>query len=106
MGFNAVKDSLNKIIEDIIITDNNLYINFNDGLALRIWDIHSNRMTSNDDPKIFVGSELLDILMIVENINILKITLRTSKGNYNIYNDINSPPSLTSEITSAWISKS
>jgi hypothetical protein len=62
----AVQNSLNKTISGVFITDDNLYINFTDDTALRIWDSGHNccehrYMVCDDDLKEYVGAKLTNV---------------------------------------------
>ena len=62
----AIQESLDKTITDVIIEDDNLYINFTDNTALRIWDggqscCEHRYMVCNDDLNEFAGVKLTNV---------------------------------------------
>ena len=62
----AVQDSLNKTISGVFITDDNLYINFTDDTALRIWDsgqqcCEHRYMICDDDLNDYIGAKLTNV---------------------------------------------
>ena len=62
----AIVNSLNKTITLVTIEDDNLYINFDDDTALRIWDggqscCKHRYMKCDDDLKDYVGAKLTNV---------------------------------------------
>lgn len=62
----VIKNSLNKTIKDIHIIDDNLYINFMDGLALRVWDSQQmccerRYMVCDDDLNEYKETQLISV---------------------------------------------
>ena len=62
----AVQNSLNKTISGVFITDDNLYINFTDDTALRIWDsgqqcCEHRYMICDDDLNDYIGAKLTNV---------------------------------------------
>ena len=62
----AIQDSLNKTISGVFITDDNLYINFDDNTALRIWDggqscCEHRYMVCDDELNDYIGAKLTNV---------------------------------------------
>jgi hypothetical protein len=62
----AIQGSLDKTITSIYIEDDNLYINFTDNTALRVWDggqscCEHRYMVCDDDLKEYVGAKLTNV---------------------------------------------
>lgn len=62
----AIQQSLDKTITSVLITDDNLYINFTDDTSLRIWDggqscCEHRYMVCDDDLKEYAGAKLTNV---------------------------------------------
>lgn len=113
------KEHLNKTIENVVLVDDNLYINFTNGTALRIWDqaqvcCERRYMSCNYKLESFQGATLLDIQFnhseFINFDKVMSIEFTTSKGKFTVENHIDHDEfkfrfNLISEETKAWTPK-
>lgn len=120
----AIVNSLNKTITLVTIEDDNLYINFDDDTALRIWDggqscCEHRYMKCDDDLKDYIGAKLTNVyakpisISDSEDNYILEsifFDFETTNGvftivNHNYHNGFYGGFLIEGEITSPWIPK-
>jgi hypothetical protein len=115
-----IVDSFGKTISSIHILCDNLYINFEGGVALRIWDCNDTYsdcryMKCNDTLESFSGSKLLNLIIKPVNsggdeLDSLLMEFETTNGtftiiNYNSHNEQYSSFWIKAEVTNSWIPK-
>jgi len=121
----AIQGSLDKTITNIYIEDDNLYINFTDNTALRVWDrgqscCEHRYMVCDDDLKEYVGAKLTNVYAKPTTYtdddwgNVYEtmfLDFETTNGvftivNYNSHNGDYGGFWVEGEITTLWIPKS
>lgn len=119
----AVQNSLDKTISGVFITDDNLYINFTDDTALRIWDggqscCEHRYMVCDDDLTEYVGAKLTNVIskpasFVDEDYDVhetMFIDFETTNGvftivNHNFHNGYYGGFYIEGEITEPWLPK-
>lgn len=119
----AVQGSLDKTISGVFITDDNLYINFTDNTALRIWDggqscCEHRYMVCDDDLTEYVGATLTNVIskpasFVDEDYDVhetMFIDFETTNGvftivNHNSHNGYYGGFYIEGEITDPWLPK-
>lgn len=120
----AVQNSLDKTISGVFITDDNLYINFTDDTALRMWDggqscCEHRYMVCDDDLTDYVGAKLINVIskpasFVDEDYDVhetMFIDFETTNGvftivNHNSHNGYYGGFYVEGEITEPWLPKS
>ena len=120
----AVQGSLDKTISSVFITDDNLYINFTDNTALRIWDggqscCEHRYMVCDDDLTEYVGAKLTNVYSKPATFTdedwgtvheTMFVDFETTNGvftivNHNSHNGYYGGFSVEGEITDPWLPK-
>lgn len=119
----AVQNSLDKTISGVFITDDNLYINFTDNTALRMWDggqscCEHRYMVCDDDLTEYVGAKLTNVIskpasFVDEYLDVhetMFIDFETTNGvftivNHNLHNGYYGGFYIEGEITEPWLPK-
>jgi hypothetical protein len=119
----AVQNSLDKTISGVFITDDNLYINFTDNTALRIWDggqscCEHRYMVCDDNLTEYVGAKLINVIskpasFVDEDYDVhetMFIDFETTNGvftivNHNSHNGWYGGFYIEGEITEPWLPK-
>ena len=121
----AVQSSLDKTISGVFITDDNLYINFTDDTALRIWDggqscCEHRYMVCDDDLNDYIGAKLTNVYSKPATYTdddwgsrheTMFVDFETTNGvftivNHNAHNGYYGGFNVEGEITEPWLSKS
>lgn len=119
----AIQNSLDKTISGVFITDDNLYINFTDDTALRIWDggqscCEHRYMVCDDDLTEYVGAKLTNVIskpasFVDEDYDVhetMFVDFETTNGvftivNHNLHNGWYGGFYIEGEITEPWLPK-
>ena len=119
----AVQGSLDKTISGVFITDDNLYINFTDDTALRMWDggqscCEHRYMVCDDNLTEYVGAKLTNVIskpasFVDEDYDVhetMFIDFETTNGiftivNHNSHNGYYGGFYVEGEITEPWLPK-
>jgi len=121
----AIKDSIGETITNIIIIDDNLFINFDNDTALRIWDggqqcCEHRYMKCDDDLNDYIGTTLTNVYSKPATFTdddwggkheTMFVEFETTNGvftivNHNSHNGYYGGFNVEGEITEPWISKS